>query len=105
MSMLALRQVPLRGPASRRFGWPSPTMVPRSWLTALFAASAAYAVVMALVTNHSLHRTWGIFAACSYLLAAMLVLIFKARGVDPALLISLSGALIVPVGLMAADRL
>src|SRR5436190_160449 len=105
MSMLRLRQVPLRGPATRRFDWPSPTMVPRSWLTTLFTASAAYAVVMALVTNHPLHRTWGIFAACSYLVAAMLVLAVKSRGVDSALLVSLSGGLIVPLGLMAADRL
>jgi Glycosyltransferase family 87 len=105
MSLLTLRQVPLRGPASSRFDWPSPTMVPRSWMTALFAASAAYAVVMALVTNHPLHRTWGIFAACAYLLAAMLVLVFKSRGVDAALLVSIAGALIVPLGLMAADRL
>src|SRR5437764_14633044 len=105
MSMLTLRQVPLRGRATRRFDWPSPTMVPRSWLTTLFTASAAYAVVMALVTNHPLHRTWGIFAACSYLVAAMLVLAFKSRGVDSALLVSLSGGLIVPLGLMAADLL
>jgi len=60
---------------------------------------------MALVTNHPLHRTWGIFAACAYLVAAMLLLVFKSRGVDPALLVSLSGALIVPLGLLAADRL
>jgi Glycosyltransferase family 87 len=105
MSMLTLRQVPLRGPATGRFDWPSPTMVPRSWLTALFAASAAYAVVMAMVTNHPLHRTWGILAACAYLLAAMLVLALKSRGVDAALLVSLAGGLIVPLGLMAADRL
>src|SRR4029077_11006626 len=105
MSMLTLRQGPVRGPASRQFAWPSPTMVPRSWMTALFAASAAYAVVMALVTTHSLHRTWGIFAACAYLVSAMLVLVFKSRGLDWALLVSLAGALIVPLGLMAADRL
>ncbi len=105
MSMLTLRQVPLRGPAPSRFDWPSPTMVPRSWMTALYAASAAYAVVMALVTTHSLHRTWGIFAACAYLVAAMLVLAWPSRGVDAALLVSLGGALVVPLGLMAADRL
>ena len=105
MSMLTLRQVPLRFSALRRFDWPSPVLVPRSWLTGLFAASAAYAFVMALVTSNPLHRTWGIFAACSYLLAAMVVLAFKARGVDPALLISLAGALVLPLGLMAAARL
>jgi hypothetical protein len=48
-------------------------------MTALFAVSAAYAVVMALVTTHSLHRTWGIFAACAYLVAAMLVLAWSCR--------------------------
>jgi Glycosyltransferase family 87 len=105
MSMLTLRQVPLRFPASRRFNWPSPARVPRSWLTGLFAVFAAYALVMALVTSNPLHRTWGIFAACSYLLAAMVVLALKARGVDSALLISLAGALVLPLGLMAADRL
>jgi hypothetical protein len=105
MSMLTLRQVPLRGPAKRRFDWPSPTMVPRSWMTAVFVASAAYAVAMALVTTNALHRTWGIFAACAYLLAAMLVLAWKSRGVDSALLVGLAGALVVPLGLMAAARL
>ena len=105
MWMLTLRQVPLRFPAPRRFDWPSPAQVPRAWLTGLFAASAAYAFVMALVTSNPLHRTWGIFAACSYLLAAMVVLALKARGVDAALLISLAGALVLPLGLMAADRL
>jgi hypothetical protein len=105
MSMLTLRQVPQRCPATRRFDWPSPAMVPRSWMTGMFAASAVYAVVMALVTSNSLHRTWGIFAACAYLLAAMVVLGWKSRGVDTALLISLTGALVVPLGLMAAARL
>jgi hypothetical protein len=105
MSMLTLRQVPLRFPASRRFNWPSPARIPRSWLTGLFAVFAAYALVMALVTSNPLHRTWGIFAACSYLLAAMVVLALKARGVDSALLISLAGALVLPLGLMAAVRL
>jgi Glycosyltransferase family 87 len=105
MSMLTLRQVPLRFSAPRRSDWPSPARVPRSWLTGLFAASAAYAILMALVTNNPLHRTWGIFAACFYLLAAMVVLVLKSRGVDPALLISLAGALVLPLGLMAADRL
>src|SRR5215469_4172842 len=105
MSMLTLRQVPLWFSAPGRFDWPSPARVPRAWLTGLFAASAAYAMLMALVTSNHLHRTWGIFAACSYLLAAMVVLVLKARGVDPALLISLAGALVLPLGLMASDRL
>jgi len=105
MSMLTLRQVPLRCPAPRRFDWPSPRQIPRSWLTAAYAACAAYAVLMATITNNHLHRTWGIFAACAYLLAAMALLAGRSRGVDAALLISLAGALVLPLGLMAADRL
>src|SRR6516162_10885979 len=105
MSMLTLRQVPLRFSVPRRFDWPSPARVPRSWLTAIFAASAAYALVMALVTSNHLHRLWGIFAACSYLLAAMVVLAWRSRGVDSALAISLGGALVAPLVLMANARM
>ena len=105
MSMLTLRQVPQRGAALNRFDWPSPTVVPRAWMTALYAVSAAYALVMALVTSNHLHRTWGILAACAYLLAAMLMLAWRSHGVDSALLVSLTGALIVPLALLAAARL
>jgi len=103
--MLTLRQVPLRCPETGRFDWPSPTTVPRVWMTAIFAASAAYALVMALITSNHLHRLWGIFAACSYLLAAMVVLAWRSRGVDSALLISLGGALAAPLVLMAGARM
>jgi len=105
MSMLTLRQVPLRCPEPSQFDWRSPTRVPRVWLTAIFAASAAYALIMALVTTNHLHRVWGVFAACAYLLAAMMVLAWRARGLDAALLISLVGALVTPLVLMAADRM
>src|SRR5215471_14298623 len=105
MSMLALRQVPLRCPETRRLDWPSPTTVPRVWMTAFFAASATYALVMALVTSNQLHRLWGIFAACSYLLAAMVVLAWRSRGVDSALAIGLGGALVAPLALMANARM
>src|SRR5215472_4105714 len=105
MSMLTLRQVPLRCPEKSRLDWASPTSVPRVWMTAIFAASAAYALVMALVTSNHLHRLWGIFAACSYLLAAMVVLAWRSRGVDSALAIGLGGALVAPLALMANARL
>src|SRR5260370_7497709 len=84
MSMLTLRQVPLRCPETRRFDWRSPTAVPRVWMTAIFAASAAYALVMALVTSNHLHRLWGIFAACSYLLPALVVLACPSPPPGPA---------------------
>ena len=105
MSMLTLRQAPLRCPEPRRFNCPSPTMIPRVWVTGVFAASAAYALVMALVTTNHLHRVWGVFAACAYLLAAMAVLAWKSRGLDSALVITITGALAAPLVLMADDRM
>src|SRR5262249_56104958 len=105
MAMLTLRQVPLRCPGKGRLDWASPTTVPRVWMTAIFVASATYALVMALVTSNHLHRLWGIFAACSYLLAAMVVLAWRSRGVDSALLISLGGAPAAPLILMAGGRM
>ena len=105
MSMLTLRQVPLRYPGSRRIGWPLLTMVPRTWLTAVFAASAAYSLVLAMVTSNHLHRTWGVFAACSYLIAAMVMVVAKRRGLDWALLVSLAGSLVAPLVLMARARM
>ena len=103
MSMLTLRQAPPGCPA-RQSDWPSPASIPPRWMTLAFAGSAGFAVVMALVTTYDAHRMWGVFAGCSYLLAAMAVVVWKSRGLDVALVISLAGALIAPMWLMAADR-
>jgi len=105
MSMLTLRQAPLGRPAPHRFGWPSPAAIPRLWLTAGFAGSAAFAVALAMVTVWQAHRLWGIFAGISYLLAAMFVLLWKSHGRDAALVISLAGALVTPLWLMAGHGL
>src|SRR5205085_6312088 len=48
---------------------------------------------------------WGVFAACAYLLSAMMVLAWKSRGTDLALVTSLTGALGVPLALMAINRM
>jgi Glycosyltransferase family 87 len=105
MSMLTLRQAPPGFPEARRLNWPSPADIPRRWLVAAFAGSAGFAVVMAAVTTYQAHRLWGVFACCSYLLAAMVLLIWKSRGLDLALVISLIGSLVAPMWLMAANRL
>jgi hypothetical protein len=70
-----------------------------------FAGSAGFAVAMAMVTTYQAHRMWGVFAGCSYLLAAMAVLVWKSRGLDLALVVSLAGALVAPMWLMAGHRL
>jgi hypothetical protein len=105
MSMLTLRQAPPRPAAPRRLDWPSPAAIPRPLLTAAFAASAAFAIALAVVTAWQAHRLWGIFAGCSYLLAAMAMLAWKPRGLDVALVISVTGALAAPMWLMAGHRL
>ncbi len=105
MSLLTLRQAPADEPAPRRCTWGSPTVIPRLGMTVAFAGCSVFAVVMALVTTYQAHRLWGVFAGCSYLLAAMTVLVWRSRGVDLALLISVAGALVAPMWLMAAHRL
>jgi hypothetical protein len=105
MSILTLRQAPPGRPVPRRFDWPSPAAVPRLWLTVGLAGSAAFAVALAMVTVWQAHRLWGIFAGISYLLAAMFVLVWKSRGRDVALVISLAGALVTPMWLMAGHGL
>jgi hypothetical protein len=105
MSMLTLRQVPVRRPLPCLANWQSPRAIPRPWMTIAFTGCAAYAFAMSLVTTNELHRLWGVFAACAYLLAAMLVLAWKSRGTDLALAISLTGALGVPLALMAVNRM
>jgi hypothetical protein len=105
MSMLTLRQAPPGHPAPRRCAWQTPAAIPHLGMTIAYAASAVFAIVMALVTIYQAHRLWGVFAGCSYLLAAMAVLVWKSRGADLALVISLVGALAAPMWLMAAHRL
>jgi hypothetical protein len=105
MSMLMLRQAPQGCPAPHRVDWSSPTAIPRPLLLVAFAGSAAFAVALALVTVWQAHRLWGIFAGCAYLLAAMAVLVWKSRGLDVALVISVAGALAAPMWLMAGHRL
>jgi len=105
MSILTLRQAPPGRPVPRRFDWPSPAAVPRLWLTVGLAGSAAFAIALAMVTVWQAHRLWGIFAGISYLLAAMFVLVWKSRGRDVALVISLAGALVTPMWLMAGHGL
>jgi Glycosyltransferase family 87 len=103
--MLTLGQAPPGCPAPRRFDWPTPAAIPRRLLIAALTGSAAFAVALAMVTAWQAHRLWGIFAGCSYLLAAMAVLLWKSRGLDVALLISVAGALAAPMWLMAGHRL
>lgn len=68
---------------------------------AAFAASAIFAGAVGLFSTDSVHRLWGAMAACAYALAAIVVMAWKSRGADVALLLSFCGALLVPLAWMA----
>jgi hypothetical protein len=83
--------------------WKSLTTIRRSWVAGVFAACALYAGAVALFTTNDLHRLWGTAAACGYLLAAIATVAWKARGIDLALALGLTGTLFVPLGWLAAQ--
>jgi 4-amino-4-deoxy-L-arabinose transferase-like glycosyltransferase len=101
--MLSLRAAPSHSAPGHRGGWLPPVSVPRYWAAAAFAVCAAFAGGVALFSTNDLHRLWGLIAACSYIAAAMAVLVWRSRGIDLALLLSVAGALVTPLFLNAAD--
>jgi hypothetical protein len=71
-------------------------------VVATFAACSVYAATVALFTSNDLHRLWGTVAAVGYLLAAVCVLAWRSRGLDLGLVVSVGGALLVPLSWLAA---
>ncbi|HEY3953396.1 MAG TPA: glycosyltransferase 87 family protein [Streptosporangiaceae bacterium] len=103
MSMVRVRPWPPgKSAASRQPWWHSLTTIPRRWAVTLFIACAAYAGGVALFTSNHLHWLWGTAAAIGYLLAAVAVLAWKSRGFDLALALAMGGALLFPLGWLAA---
>jgi hypothetical protein len=79
--------------------------MPWVWLAAGLAGSALFAGGVALFSTDSLHRLWGLSAACAYALAALAVLAARSRGtlgVDVALAVILCGAILFPLFWMVA---
>jgi hypothetical protein len=82
--------------------WQSVPRLPRTWLIAALAGCALYAGGVALFTGNPLHRIWGVVAACAYLLAALVAMMWRSRGaVDVALAVMVCGAIMVPLAWMA----
>ena len=78
----------------------------RRWLAGIFAVSVAWAVLVAVFSSDSVHRLWGVMAACGYTLALLAVIAIRsARASDLALGLSFAGALIAPLTWMAAKGL
>jgi len=85
--------------------WRSVTTVPWAWLSAGLAVCALFAGGVGLFSHDSLHRLWGLSAACAYALAALAVLAWRSRdtrGVDVALGLILCGAILFPLLWMVA---
>jgi Glycosyltransferase family 87 len=79
--------------------------MPRRWLAGLFAVSALFAALVAIFSSNQVHQLWGAMAACGYGLAVAAVLGWRKRGADLALGLSFLGALVLPLGWMAAKAL
>jgi hypothetical protein len=78
----------------------------RRWLAGIFAVSVGWAVLVSVFSTDSVHRLWGVMAACGYALALLAVIAIRnARGADVALGLAFVGALIVPLTWMAAKGL
>jgi hypothetical protein len=74
--------------------------LPRVWLITGLVGCALFAGGVSIFTSDSLHRLWGVAAACAYALAALVVMAWKSRsttGVDIALGVMVCGAILVPL--------
>jgi Glycosyltransferase family 87 len=78
----------------------------RRWLAGIFAVSVGWALLVGVFSSDSVHRLWGVMAACGYALALLAVIAIRnARAADVALGLSFAGALIAPLIWMAAKGL
>src|ERR1700733_334436 len=103
--MLSLKTAPPQAWASSSLArWLLPVSVPRHWAAAAFAACAAFAGGVAVFSTNDLPRLWGLIATCAYIAAALAVLLYRTRGIDVALLLSVGGALVTPLFLNAATN-
>ena len=74
----------------------------RRWLAGIFAVSALWAILVAVFSTDSVHRLWGVMAAIGYGLALATLAVGHPRAADVSLGLSFTGALLVPLGWMAA---
>ena len=78
----------------------------RRWLAGIFAVSMIWALLVGVFSSDSVHRLWGVMAACGYGLALLAIIAFRsARASDVALGLSFVGALLAPLAWMAAKGL
>src|SRR6201996_1167514 len=83
-------------------GFESPAAMRHRWLVGIFAFCAAWAVLVAVVSNDRNHQMWGDIAAVGYGLALLALLAVRhSRAVDLAIGLAFLGGLVVPLGYLA----
>jgi hypothetical protein len=76
------------------------------WLAGIFAVSAIWAILVAILSNDHVHQLWGEMAAVGYGLAVIALLAIRhARSADLALAFGFLGGLIAPLAYLAAKGL
>jgi hypothetical protein len=86
-------------PAKR---WDTSVLADPRVMAAAYASFAVFAGLTVLVSTEPIHRLWGTWAVCGYGLAALITLAWRARGAMAALGVSIAGAVIGPLGQLAA---
>ena len=81
--------------------WWAPGIVRRPVVVIVLAVCAVFAGAMVIFSTTATHRLWGLVAAGAYAVAAVIALVWKARGTDVALAIGVGGALLAPLGWLA----
>lgn len=79
--------------------------VEHEWAAALLVACALFACAVAAISSDAPQRLWGGLAACSYGLAALAALAGRRRGFLVAVVISMTGAAVIPLAWMASTRM
>jgi hypothetical protein len=78
----------------------------RRWLAGIFAVSAIWAILVAVISVDHVHQLWGEMAAVGYGLALAVVLLVRhSRSADIALGLAFLGGLVVPLATLAARSL
>jgi hypothetical protein len=88
------------GESTEPTGWQSVVTMPWTWLVGGLVVCALFGGGVSLFSSDPLHRLWGLSGACAYALAALAVLAWRSRatlGVDVALAVVISGAILIPL--------
>src|ERR1700738_570984 len=76
----------------------------RWWVVVSYAGSAVFALAVLMLAGQPVQRIWGEWAAAGYALAAGAAMLCGTHGRDLALVISVFGALLIPLHQVTVGR-